>query len=85
MLSAYSGQKLDECNQKIEEINKFFHEETEDESKTECEGGTLSDVPELLGELGKKIKVEKLIKARPERSIVLLFCNNVYIQFYYSN
>ncbi len=59
-LATYSGQELDDRNQSVEEIDEYFQE---DENEEEIEG-CLADIPDILGDLGKKIKVDKIIMVR---------------------
>ncbi len=61
-LSIYSGLELDKRNDKLENIDKFFQEDSDEVATESEEEGSLSDIANILGDLAQRVKLEKLIR-----------------------
>ena len=62
-LSSYIGEELEKMQENIDSVNQYFKTDDEEAGEKEEEGmEMLVEVQDILGELGKKIKFEKLLK-----------------------
>ena len=61
-LSSYIGEELEKMQENIDSVNQYFKTDEEETGEKEEGMEMLVEVQDILGELGKKIKFEKLLK-----------------------